>query len=294
MSASVSDRVETYFAAWNDRDPAGVVAALVPGGTYSDPNVIGPPLSGDALASYASGLFAGFPDLRFELCHVDPGADGSTIARFVMFGTNTGPLRGNPPSGRAVKLPGVDIMTIAPDGIRAVDGMFDRQTLADQMGLQVIVQPHAVGPFQFGSAVRADSGNRARPGVFSLTWIDVRSDEEAEEVRAISRPLAAELTKEPGFISWIGVVIANRLYTITAWETEEAAQRIMRTDIHRSGVQRFFTDDLGSALHTGIWQAARLNPQWVRCPCGAEPIEATATGDTCTCGQPAPEPLSYW
>ena len=44
MSASVSDRVETYFAAWNDRDPAGVVAALVPGGTYSDPNVIGPPL----------------------------------------------------------------------------------------------------------------------------------------------------------------------------------------------------------------------------------------------------------
>lgn len=72
--------------------------------------------------------------------------------------------------------------------------------------------------------MRADSGNRARPGVFSLTWIDVRSDEEADEVRAISRPLAAELTKEPGFISWIGVVIANRLYTITAWETEEAAQ----------------------------------------------------------------------
>jgi steroid delta-isomerase-like uncharacterized protein len=285
--------VQRYFQAWNDRDPAAVVAAFAEGGTYTDPNVAGPPLSGPALASYAQGLFEGFPDLRFEVAEPAILPDGVTVARWLMRGTNSGPLRGAPPSGKAVALPGVDLIATGETGVRSVVGYFDRQTMAEQLGLQVLVQPHAAGPFRFGYAVRTDAGRRTRPGAISLTWIDTRSPAEAEQVRAYSRPLAAELRKVPGFLSWMGVGIGDRLFTITAWESEQAARQVMRQPIHQEAVKRFFTQDFGAAVHTGVWSAHHLNSLWVRCPACRRVADATA-GDTCDCGHRLPEAPQYW
>ncbi len=39
------------------------------------------------------------------------------------------------------------------------------------------------------------------------------------------RPLVTELTKAPGFISSVGMVIAGRMYTFTAWESAGSAPR---------------------------------------------------------------------
>ena len=284
--------VHRYFQAWNDRDPAAVAATLAEGGTYSDPNVAGP-LSGQALASYAQALFEGFPDLHFEIQELATLPDGMTVARWLMRGTNTGSLRGAPPSGRVIALPGVDYIVTTEAGLRSVEGYFDRQTMAEQLGLQVLVQPHSAGPFRFGYSVNTDSGTWARPGAISLTWIDTRSPAEAEQVRAISRPLAAELRTVPGFLSWMGVGIGNRLSTISAWRDEDAARQVMRLDLHRAAVRRFFSEDFGAAVHTGVWSAHHLNPLWVRCPACQQVTDATA-GDTCDCGRQLPPPPHYW
>jgi steroid delta-isomerase-like uncharacterized protein len=295
MTATLTSpaHVHRYFQAWNDRDPAAVVATFAEGGTYTDPNVAGPPLSGQALASYAQGLFEGFPDLRFEVPELATLPDGVTVARWLMRGTNTGPLRGAPPSGQSVALPGVDLIATTEAGIRSVEGYFDRQTMAEQLGLQVLVQPHTAGPFRFGYSVRTDAGHRTRPGAISLTWIDTRSPAEADQVRAISRPLAAELRKLPGFLSWMGVGIGNRLFTITAWENEQAAQQVMRQRLHQDGVKRFFTQDFGAAVHTGVWRAQHLNPLWLRCP-SCKRVTDTTASDTCDCGHQLPQPPQYW
>lgn len=292
MSTSLA-HVHRYFQAWNDRDPAAVVAALVDGGTYVDPTVTGSPLSGPALASYAQGLFEGFPDLRFEVQELATLPDGVTVARWLMHGTNTGPLRGAPPSGQAVALPGVDFIATTDAGVRSVEGYFDRQAMAEQLGLQVLVQPHAAGPFRFGWAVRTDAGNRARPGAVSLTWIETRSPAESAEVRAISRPLAAELRKLPGFLSWMGVGIGDRLFTITAWESEQAARQVMRQQLHQDAVKRFFAEDFGAAAHTGVWSVHHLNPRWQRCPACRRMTDADDR-DTCDCGQQLPQAPPYW
>ena len=58
-----------------------------------------------------------------------------------------------------------------------------RRLLWEQLGLQAIVVPSSVGPFTFGYSVRMQTGKRTKPGAVSLTWIDVRSDEEEREVR---------------------------------------------------------------------------------------------------------------
>jgi hypothetical protein len=51
-----------YFDAWNARDPDAVAAAFAEGGTYTDPTVSGPALTGTAIAGHARALLATFPD----------------------------------------------------------------------------------------------------------------------------------------------------------------------------------------------------------------------------------------
>ena len=100
-----TDVVQGYFDAWNRHDPEAIAATFVQGGTYTDPNAP-EGLSGRAIAEYSSDLFAAFPDLLFDLVSHSSTDDEVVAARWVMRGTNTGPLRGNPPSGGTVVLPG--------------------------------------------------------------------------------------------------------------------------------------------------------------------------------------------
>ena len=288
-----TDVVQEYFDAWNRHDPEAIVATFVQGGTYTDPNAP-EGLSGRAIAEYASGLFAAFPDLSFDLVSHSCTDDGAVAARWVMRGTNTGPLRGNPPTGGTVALPGADFIAVEGDKLRSVQGYFDRSTFVEQLGLQAIVQPRSVGPFSFGSSVRAQSGKRTKPGAVSLTWIEVRSEEEAQQVRNYSRAAAAEMVDMPGFIAWIGVVIAQRLFTITAWEDTESPQQLRHSGPHEEAVERFFSTDFATSALTSVWKPERINALWVRCEACGSMEDYELSGGRSRCGEPLPEPPPYW
>jgi steroid delta-isomerase-like uncharacterized protein len=113
-----------YFEAWNQRDPGKIVAAFAEGGTYMDP-ASGGALKGAAIGHYASGLFAAFPDLTFEVVSGGPIGENMVAAQWVMRGTNTGSLLGLPPTGKTVILSGADFITIDGGKIRSVRGYFD-------------------------------------------------------------------------------------------------------------------------------------------------------------------------
>src|SRR5918993_2108357 len=68
-----TDVAQRYFDAWNRRDPGAIVATFAEGGTYTDPNAP-EGLSDRAIAEYAAGLFAAFPDLTFDV--LDHNATG--------------------------------------------------------------------------------------------------------------------------------------------------------------------------------------------------------------------------
>jgi hypothetical protein len=165
--------------------------------------------------------------------------------------------------------------------------------------------PPAV-PFQFGTAARASTGSTKTPGAFGLTWVDVRSHEEAEEIRLTAAAIAAELATEPGFISWMGLEIGFRLYTITAWETSDAVSAVQRNRTHQSVVRRFFTGNLGAAASTSVWRADHHNALWTRCPACTtmidqpqpqpqpqNPTQPQADG-LCSCGAPMPAAPDAW
>ena len=175
------DVVDKYFDTWNSRSPEAIAATLGDSGTYEDPTT-GGPLTRPALAQYVGGLLSGFPDLSFEVVSASPTSDTTVAAQWLMKGTNSGPFGGGPPTGKVIALPGADFFTLVGEGIRSVKVYFDQRTLVDQLGLQVIVQPYAIGPFSFGNAVRYTTGKKTKPGAFSLTWIEVRSEGEINEV----------------------------------------------------------------------------------------------------------------
>ncbi len=281
-----------YVDAWNARDTGQLAASFRAGGTYQDPNT-GGAIGTDALAGYAEGLFAAFPDLRFEELDYRESAGGQIVFAWMMRGTNRGSLRGLPPTGKSIALPGVDLIEVCDDGVRRVQGFFDRQALMEQLGLQVVAQPHAVGPVRFGVCTQVRSGSQAPPGAVALTMIDARSDAEVQQIRDVSRRIMSELAGMPGFLSFQGAVVGRRLTTVTLWESRDAARRLMREANHKHAAADMFGGSVGGAFHASIWGLERMGELWVRCAgCGA--LRNARTAPECGCGAPAEERPAFW
>ncbi len=284
---------QRYFDGWNRRDPAAVLATMAPNGTYSDPGT-GGAISGEAFIEYMKGLFSAFPDVSFEVASVGLAAPDLVGAQWVMRGTNTGSMYGLPPTGKSIELRGADFIRVAGDGIRSVDGYFDSGEVPRQLGLQVIVQPTSIGPFQFGISASVSAGKQTKPGAFSITAISTRSAEDENNIREYSRRVAAELPSLNGFIGWVGVTVANRMLTITAWENASDAQQLMERGKHPEAMNRFFAGELGAGAYTAVFSAERINARWVRCAACQKMVDHAARQGTCTCGATLPQPMPYW
>lgn len=284
---------ERYFDAWNQRDGSAVVKTLAESGTYTDPTT-GGPLSGDALAAYVQGLVSVFPDVSFEIVSKGLIAPDLVAAQWIMRGTNLGPVNGLPPTGKPIEVQGADFIRVEESGVRSVEGYFDSGAVPRQLGLQVVVQPNSIGPFSFGVSLRASTGSTATPGAFSITWLEARSEEEKQEVRESSQKIVTEMLSMPGFISWVGADVGDRMMTITAWETADAMAPLMKGGEHRSAVGRFFSPEIARGAATGVWVPGRLNPRWIRCTACSKMVDGDKAQGKCQCGADLPDPLPYW
>ena len=78
----------------------------------------------DAVATYLRAVRAAFPDIRFEIA--DTVDDGEQVAiRWILTGTQSGPFRGGPPTGRAVEVPGMTLFRFADGRIAEMWIHFD-------------------------------------------------------------------------------------------------------------------------------------------------------------------------
>ena len=293
MATNPLEIAQRYFDAWNRRDAAGVMATFAEGGTYADPATPGP-LSGPAIGAYVEGLVAAFPDLSFDIVSVAEHGSGLVAAEWLMKGTNAGSFMGLPPTGASVALPGADFIRVEAGKIRSVQGYFDGGAVPRALGLDVIVQPKAIGPFGFGISTRVSSSSKATPGAFSITCLEIRTAEEQQQVREASRKIATEMLSMPGFISWLGATVGDRMMTITAWETPDAMAPLMKTGEHRSVVGRFFGPEVARGGATGVWIPSRLNPRWIRCEACSKMADQDKAQGKCACGAALPAPLAYW
>jgi len=283
---------QSYFDGWNRRDPEAVLATMASNGTYTDPTT-GGPLSGEAFVGYMKGLFSVFPDVSFEIGSAGLAAPDLVAAQWIMRGTNTGSMYGLPPTGKSIELKGADFIRVAGGKIRSVDGYFDSSEVPKQLGLRVIVQPTSVGPFEFGISTRVSTNRNTKPGAFSITAIAPRDADDENGIREFSREIAAEMLSMKGFIGWVGVTVANRMLTISAWENASDPEQLMERGKHPEAMKQFFAR-LGGSAYTSVFTADHINTLWVRCPsCHVMADHATRKG-TCACGATLPAPMVYW
>jgi steroid delta-isomerase-like uncharacterized protein len=281
-----------YFEAWNRRDAKAIIATFAEDGTYSDPSA-GQGLTGESIAAYAKGLWAAFPDLSFEIISAAETDGGVVGSQWLMRGTNTGSLLGLPPTGRTVAVPGADFIQVEGEKIRSVQGYFDSRAVPEQLGLQVLVQPHAIGPFSFGTSTSVRTGKKNKPGAFGITVLEARSEEEIQQIKELSRQTATEMLEMPGFIGWVGMTIGPHMMTVTAWETPEHPQQL-RGGSHGQAMRKFFGPELAAGGTTSVWVPERINAMWVRCTaCGAM-ADVERLAGKCQCGQSLPEHMPYW
>jgi steroid delta-isomerase-like uncharacterized protein len=281
-----------YFDAWNRRSPDDILASIQPGGTYEDP-LTGGPLTGAAIGQYAAGLFAAFPDLSFELASLAEAGANAVAAQWIMRGVNTGSMQGAPPTGNAVTLPGADFITIQGGKVASVRGYFDTAEVPRQLGMQVLVQPKAVGPVQFGYSTYMNLGNTAAPGAFGITSLRVRSEEEAERVVSHARKVLQQMPAMKGFIGVVTGRAGDHMFTVTAWETPDDPGQL-RGGAHKDALDAFFGPGFTYGGVTSVWIPHHFNPVWVRCGvCDAMSV-ANEKGATCRAGHPLPDPPPYW
>ena len=105
---------------------------------------------------------------------------------------------------------------------------------------------------------------------------------------------AGEMAQMPGFISWIGVTLGHRLYTITAWEDVENPKQLLQGGTHSKAMQSFFSTDFAEVGFSSVWIPHHINSMWIRCPACARKVRHDQLEGTCQCGQPLPEQLPYW
>jgi steroid delta-isomerase-like uncharacterized protein len=281
-----------YFDAWINRDADGIIAVFTEGGTYSDPTV-GQGISREATADYAKGLWDAFPDLTFDIISKAETGPKTVAAQWLMRGTNTGSLQGLPPTGRSVAVPGVDFIQVEGDKIHSVQGYFDSRAVPKQLGLQVVVQPEAIGPFVFGTGALVQTGKNVKPGAFSITFLQGRSDEEVQEISQLSQEIVGQMLDMQGFISWMGMTAGYRMMTVTAWETPEDYKQMYSGGAHTEAMQKFLGLELAAGGMTSVWSSGRFTT-WVRCPLCMQMLDLEKAKGKCPCGEALPEPLAYW
>jgi steroid delta-isomerase-like uncharacterized protein len=283
------DLARAYIAGWSAHETDRINSLFAEDGTYSDP-IVPNGIRGAALAGYVNGLIAAFPDLDFDIVRLyEAGAD-TVVVEWLMKGTNRGSFMGLPPTGRAIALPGVDVIETGGDRIKSVRGYFNSATMMAQIDVQVIVRPKTVGPVSFGSSTYTHVGSKAKPGVIGVTQIQLASPDQNDALTGYTRAILQEISQLPGYIgtatslTWDGHGV-----TLTAWEDMGSAKAAVQSPAHLAAMKAVFEPGgIGVSVWTSFWTDGQLNTRWQRCgTCGGMAVVNSQL--QCKCGAAVPE-----
>lgn len=94
----------------------------------------------DGLKALITELRTSFPDLHLDI--QDSTTSGDTVwARIRATGTNTGPMRGRPATGRPMEINVFDIVRIVDGRMVEHWGVADRLSMLQQIGVQIGARP---------------------------------------------------------------------------------------------------------------------------------------------------------
>jgi steroid delta-isomerase-like uncharacterized protein len=127
---------------WNQRYVEVADELFRPGHVYHDPFARGFSPGPEGVRQHLALYLGAFPDGRVMIedlaCCTERG-----VARWLFTGTQTGPLRGVPPTGRRVQTPGIHLFRFVGGQIAETWSAWDSLGMVSQLGL---VAPFAPVP----------------------------------------------------------------------------------------------------------------------------------------------------
>jgi len=100
----------------------------------------------EAVRTYHRRQREAFPDQRHENARFHFADDDTVIAEFELLGTNTGPLLGQPPTGKAFRVPAIAVFSFHGDRITNERVYLDIASMFGQIGrLELLVRGPAAG-----------------------------------------------------------------------------------------------------------------------------------------------------
>jgi len=197
-------------------------------------------------------------------------ADTTVHAAWTVAGHNHGRFRGLPPTGRPVRLQGLDVIEADAGGIRSVFSYFDSAVVPRQLGLDVIVQPRQTGPFAFGTATVMRRRRAARPGLLAVTEMIAAGDAPMQPIRELARTSVMERLGNPAFQGFTSALAGRRMTSILAWASQEALLAATQAGSHSQALQALFRDGIVQSSSSTVYAPLHVGPQWRRCgTCGA-------------------------
>jgi hypothetical protein len=97
-----------------------------------------------------------------------------------------------------------------------------------------------------------------------------------------------------GFLGFVGVIVGERMLTISAWENPRDPQQLLRGGQHASAMKQFFGPELGGGGVTSVWVPDHIGIRWTRCAACAKMLDQERSGGTCSCGTRLADPMPYW
>ena len=131
MSDETRDAVMRYAEAWITRDEDALARSLAAEATLANPRM--GELGHARIVEHLRRLLEAFPDLGFVVDGPVIVEGGRAAYRWVMTGTNTGPLYGRPPTGHAVRLEGADFLEVHGGLVTRIVEYSDTAGFAEQL-----------------------------------------------------------------------------------------------------------------------------------------------------------------
>lgn len=132
-----------YLCAWRDKDANKLTAAFANRGVYID-TTLERELTGAAIKAHAEKLFQLYPDLSIELAAPPQAKDNLIILKWILKGTNSGALQGQPATQSYLEITGTDFIRTNGNKIASVQVYFDQQQFPLQWRRLVVNNPAAI------------------------------------------------------------------------------------------------------------------------------------------------------
>lgn len=132
-----------YYTAWNDHDLEKLTALIGERISFEGPEWVYD-LRTSPFMTHAEVLLGAFADLRFEVESLDRYDHNLAVGKWILHGTNSGPIFGAASTGRTLCLRGADFFSFDCGRISSLQCYLDSLAVARQLGLQfAITNPRA-------------------------------------------------------------------------------------------------------------------------------------------------------